>query len=387
MKILFFTDTFYDANGVSRFLQDMAGMACESDFEITILTSSRKTFGNQNLPNVINISPFFYMKMPFYSDLDLTFPLPKKLFNIFHKIDPDIVHVSTPGYVGLIGRYLAKKHNKILTGTYHTNFPAYIKKNTNSTLAYNLTLKFMKYFYKPFSLVFSRSDEYMYYLKKYLKLSEDKIQILPYGIDIQTFTPNTKYEKILNQLPSVSSKDINVLYVGRFTKEKNFPFLIRVWKKFYFLMKKQNKKATLICVGEGRYMKQKKQLKAYNVFLINKKPKEELPFFYSFADFFLFPSTTDTLGQVVMESLACKTAVIVSDKGGPKNIVKNGDKPCGIIKKIDENLWIDAMVDLALNDKKRENYAKNGFEMMQKHSIINSFEIFIKSHEDFGFKD
>lgn len=382
MKILLFTDTFYDANGVSRFLQDMAFIAHKRDYKFTIITSSYKNFGNKHLPNVINVTPSLCMKMPFYRDLDLTFPNPKKISKIFHRINPDIVHVSTPAYIGYMGRYLARKYDKILTGIYHTNFPAYLKKNTNSTFVYNATLKLMKHFYNPFSLVFSRSHEYIYHLKNQLGLNPQKLKVLPFGIDLQSFAPSLEHEDILRRYPNIGKADIKALYVGRFTKEKNFPFLIKVWKKFYSFMENKNKKAILICLGEGRYMKQKESLKSQGIYLINKQPKEKLAPFYTLADFFLFPSTTDTLGQVVMESLACKTTVILSHIGGPKNILKNSKKTCGVIKSINEDLWVEAMIDLSYNDKKREDYAKNGYEMMQNHSINTSFDMFINFHEN-----
>lgn len=381
MKIALFTDTFYDANGVSRFLQDIAFLSYKNGIDLTVITSTCKNFGDQNLSNVINIPPLFIVKMPFYNDLDLTFVMPSKLSNIFKKIDPDIVHVSTPGYIGLIGRNLAKKYKKPLVGTYHTNFPAYLQKNTDSKLAYDITLKFMKMFYKPFSLIFSRSKEYKFHLQNQVLYPLAELKILPFGIDLETFFPNYDFDPIYKQIPILKDIDIKILYVGRLTKEKNFHFLINIWKKFYQKMREEGKNALLICIGEGSFKKDSKKLEKYNMLFLGKKSKNELAPYYTLADFFVFPSTTDTLGQVVLESLACKTTLIVSDKGGPKNIIKNNNNPCGLIKKIDENLWIEAMIDLSNNVQKREMYALNGYKKMQNHSIENSFNEFIKAHK------
>lgn len=382
MKILLFTDTFYDANGVSRFLQDVAHLAYLHKVKLTIVTSSVKKFGDLELPNVINVKPLLRFRMPFYKDLDVTLPSFWKLSRIFLETNPDIVHISTPGFIGLMGRRLAKKYHKPLVATYHTNFPAYIKKNTNSNLAYHFTLWLMKSFYKPFSLVFSRSDEYKSYLKTRLKLQNSRLKVIPFGIDLSAFYPSLCFDHIFHEVKGFQTAHIKAIYVGRMTEEKNFPFLINVWKKFHQKMEEQGKKSLLICIGEGKYKKEKKALLSHNIHLLDKKLKHKLAPYYSCADFFLFPSTTDTLGQVVMESLACGTTVIVSDKGGPKNIVKNGQNPCGLIKSIDESLWVEAMMDLSIHKEKREMLSKNGYKKMQNHSIKDSFNFFIKAHEE-----
>lgn len=381
MKILLFTDTFYDANGVSRFLQDIAIRAYERGDDFTFVTSTAKQFGNKNLPNVINVKPIFRMRMPFYRDLDLAVPPIKKLSQIFHEKNPDIVHVSTPGFVGLVGRYLAKKYKKPIAGVYHTNFPAYMKKNIPFSFAYNTTLQFMRYFYKPFDLVFSRSTEYMEHLEKELHLNPTKFERLSAGIDIKTFNPHNKDKKTLNQILGVGSADIKVLYVGRLTKEKNFPFLITVWKEFHQKMQEKGEKVVLICVGEGKYFDQKELLKLHDIFFVGRKTKEELPYMYIAADFFVFPSTTDTLGQVVMEALACKTAVIVSDKGGPMGIIQRAKQTCGFALPVQVNKWVEAMCELSFDEKKREQMAQSGYEMMQTRSIEKSFESYLKAHK------
>lgn len=381
MKILLFTDTFYDANGVSRFLQDIAKMAYEKEVNFTFVTSTAKNFGDVNLPNVINIKPIFRMKMPFYSDLDLALPSIKKLSQVFHEKNPDIVHISTPGFVGLVGRYLAKKYHKPMAGVYHTNFPAYMKKNIPLSLVYWGTLKYMEYFYMPFDLVFSRSAQYMSHLEEELHLSPSKFERLSAGIDIKTFNPHNKNSKALNGILGVSEADIKVLYVGRLTKEKNFPFLIDVWKDFYKKMDRLGEKVALICAGEGKYMEQKEVLKLHNIFFVGRKTKEELSYMYKGADFFVFPSTTDTLGQVVMEALACKTPVIVSDEGGPMGIVQGAKDECGLVVPIEKEAWVEAMREVSSNSLRREKMGQNGYEMMQTRSIKKSFEDYLKAHE------
>lgn len=325
---------------------------------------------------------FLKPKCPFILTLTLPYQVPKNLSQIFHEINPDVVHISTPGFVGLLGRHLAIKHNKPLAGVYHTNFPAYMKDNIPSFIpAYKSALFFMRFFYRPFSLIFSRSNEYLKHLSEDVHVKDENLTHLISGIDIDIFHPEAKDEKVFDHLPEASYADIKVLYVGRLTKEKNFPFLIKAWKKFHKKMNEKGKNAILICAGEGNALKHKETLKHHHIFLLGRKSKQELAPIYTACDFFVFPSTTDTLGQVVMEALACATPVIVSDEGGPRGIVESSNTPCGLVvspKNVEH--WVRAMEMLFEDKKEREKMGKAGFLMMQERSIQKSFEAYIERH-------
>ena len=112
-----------------------------------------------------------------------------------------------------------------------------------------------------------------------------------------------------------------LLYVGRISKEKNVPFLLQVWER----LKKRcpNLDARLILVGEGSMITQMQERMApLGVhFLGGIRDAALLSQLYASSDLFLFPSLTDTLGQVVMEAQASRVACIVSDQGGPQSIV------------------------------------------------------------------
>jgi len=114
--------------------------------------------------------------------------------------------------------------------------------------------------------------------------------------------------------------------------------LEKLWKEFC----KENKNAKLIFVGGGWYLETlKENMKEHsNVHFVGVKVGKELAEFYANADFFLFPSATDTFGNVIVESIASGTPVLVTDKGGPQDIVNNASKKCGwILQYEDLNAW------------------------------------------------
>ena len=128
MRVCLFTDTIGDLNGVSRFIQDMARQSLQCGDELHVLTATRKR--QPELPNIHNFQPSFYMPMPFYPELDLAFPPARAMKERIKALAPDVIHLSTPGPIGMLGYKIAKTLDLPILGTYHTDFPAYVRDNT-----------------------------------------------------------------------------------------------------------------------------------------------------------------------------------------------------------------------------------------------------------------
>ena len=116
---------------------------------------------------------------------------------------------------------------------------------------------------------------------------------------------------------------------------------------------------------------------------------ETLAGLYADADFFLFPSTTDTFGNVVVEAMSTGTPAIVSNYGGPRNIVE--DNKCGRILPIEESKWLDTLEEcrnIKLNQSEiYEQMRKDSHERSQRYTLANStkaqFEFFRQLKRDY----
>lgn len=372
-KIVLFTDTFCDANGVSRFLQDMSKEALKDNIEFYVITSTSKNYCDK-LTNANVFKPIFKMKIPFYKDLDFVIPPYFKMKKLLLELKPDVVHVSTPGFVGICGVLLAKRNNIPLVGTYHTDFPMYIYKNTKSNLLKVITRNYLKYFYKGFHSIVTRSNEYIDVIENDIGFSKDKIHFLQPGTNIDTFSPRYKNQDIWNKL-NISNESLKFLYVGRATKEKNLDVLFEIWKKFYH--KSEKKVSHLIIVGSGDLLKYKDELSKYNIIFLGHKQKEELSTIYASSSFFIFPSTTDTLGQVILESMASGTPSVVTTIGGPQGIVNGSEKKVGIVLDIDKTeSWIETLTDIENEKIDVEVLSENCYQYSQNFSISNTFKSF-----------
>jgi len=384
IKICLFTDTICDANGVSRFLQDMAKESVKSDVTLNILSSTAKSYC-EKFENVFIFKPLLKIKMPFYKELDLVFPPFLQMFQKVKELQPDVIHISTPGFVGFVGLLIALKNKIPIVGTYHTDFPMYIYSNTKSKLAKHITKFYMKLFYKKFHYLITRSKEYIDVIHTDILFDKEKIFFLQPGTNIKTFSPKY-YEKEIWKKYNLKSSSQKFLYVGRATKEKNLDKLFEIWKEFY--IKSTKKESYLLIVGRGDLEKYKEELSYYNIFFLGHKEKEELSSFYASATIFVFPSTTDTLGQVILESMSSATPVIVTNKGGPCGLVESSKKQVGFVLDLEKKQkWIKLFKKIENKKIDIDLISKNSYLYSKDFSISKTFDSFIDIHlESLGIK-
>lgn len=365
-SILLITDTLCDANGVSRFIQDVSLVAKKKNYKFYAITATKKDYC-QKSENIIRLKPFLSFKMPFYPELDLAIPPILKLYKLIKEINPDIIHISTPGIVGFVGRAIALKLKKPIYGTYHTDFPSYVYSNTKKNFTKKFTMSFEKFFYKKFQGLFIRSDEYREILKNRFHFEDSSIFTIPAGIDISRFDPNKRDINIWENY-ELPKDTVKALYVGRTTKEKNLEFLFEVWKEFI----KTNPKSHLILIGSGSFYNKKDDYLKDNIIFLGHRGGEELIKLYASSDFFVFPSNTDTLGQVVIEAMASNLAVLVSNQGGPKTLIEDG-KEGYILEKNNHQIWLEGLEKIVKNRDELKNNALNSSKDL---TIEKSFEYF-----------
>lgn len=380
MRVSLFTDTLGDVNGVCRFIQNVAERARASGRDLEVITSTRLEV--PDAPNIYNFKPVFAGSMPKYENLEAVLPPITRILRHIDEHQPDVLHISTPGPVGFIG-YLAARMLKIpVLGVYHTDFPAYIDHLFEDHALTYITRRYMKFFYGPFWKIFTRSEDYIDSLDT-LGLQRDRCCRLLPGCDTDLFNVKHKDPAIWDAL-GLSRDTVKVLYVGRVSVEKNLPFLAGVWKNVHETLKRTPgaPEAELVIVGGGPYEKKMaEELAGRNVRFLGFKRGQELSTIYASSDMFLFPSVTDTLGQVVMESQSSGIPVIVTDQGGPKEVV---DAPnTGYVLPADRpDLWTEHTVALITDEGRRKQMGAAGHEAMRPYSLEHSFEHFWQVHTE-----
>lgn len=383
LKVLQFTDTLGDVNGVSRFIQNVAKLAHESGRDLTVVTSTR--FDVPDYPNIKNFEPVMAMPMPKYEQLDAVVPPFVKMLRWAEQQRPDVIHVSTPGGVGVIGFIAAKMLRVPLVGTYHTDFPSYVDKLFDDHGFTKATELYMKFFYKTFACVFSRSEQFNEEMLR-VGINAEKLVTLASGIDTGDFGYRYADRSIWKRLGidpegEHQQRRLKVLYVGRVSVEKNLPIVTRMWKQVREICGQRGIHAELVVIGDGPYRKQMEQsLSKHGAHFLGFRKGGELAALYASSDLFVFPSMTDTLGQAVMEAQASGLPALVSDQGGPKSIVREGLSGF-VLPGAEVDRWVESMVDLLADDAKRARFSAGAIEAMKGRDIRDSFEHYWSVHE------
>ncbi len=312
-KRAWLTDTLEDVNGVARTIKTMTRALRRQNYDVEIITC-RSPFDNDGLP-IINFEPVGEFELPEYELQKLSFPPVLHMLDHIQRAGYSELIISTPGPVGLVGLAAAKLFGIRMCAIYHTDFPQYVRILMDDESIESLAWQYMHWFYSNADLLYCNSRFYAE-LWQSRGISAERLFILPRGLDRELFNS-------CRRDPSFwTSRGLNhpvVLYVGRISKEKDLDLLPAVARQ----LKKMGRSCSFALVGDGPYRSELQALMPEAVFT-GVLTGSELGAAYASADVFLFPSTTDTYGNVVAEAAAAGLPVVVSDCGGPCELVRSG---------------------------------------------------------------
>ncbi len=333
-KIALFTDTLHEINGVAITIKRLIETARKQGIEFVVITSTHEETGYKD--GVMNFKSIGDFALPEYPDLTLHFPPVLDIIDYFEKEEFTRMHASTPGTLGLLALFIAKLMDIPISGTYHTDIPQYVKSLTNDTFLENVAWNYMIWFYNLMEEVMVPSSSTRQQLIQ-KGLIADKAKPLPRWVDTDVFSPAKKDPYLWRRYGLGDA--VKFLYVGRVSKEKNLEVLAGAFKEVV----DSGSICYLIIAGDGPYRNELEELlEGYPVLFTGFLSGDELHTTYASADVFLFPSTTDTFGNVVLEAQASGLPVIVSDEGGPKELIING-KTGLVVEAHSSKSLIDAM--------------------------------------------
>jgi glycosyltransferase involved in cell wall biosynthesis len=258
--------------------------------------------------SVIEPSIFSFFTLPVYKDIPISYRHKKKLYALIDEINPDFIHISTEGIIGITTRKYCIEHKLNFTTAYHTKFPEYVKENLGIPIAIgNL---YMRWFHRKSSKVLVTTDAIKKELRKKGIL---KTFIWSRGVDTELFSP----------LKASKGFDFPyILYVGRVAAEKNLTAFLDLD------LSSIDPKLKKVVVGNGvEFIEMSEKYK--DVIFTGPKVEEELAQYYANAAAFCFPSKTDTFGLVLIEALSSGVPIaafpvpqikdIINDKVGCLN--------------------------------------------------------------------
>ena len=283
MKVLIATDAWMpQVNGVVRTLQFLAKAASDLGATIDFLTPE----GFPTLP------------LPTYPGLRLALPKPTEIARRIERSRPDIIHVATEGPIGVMTRRYCKSVRRPFTTSYTTRFPEYI--SARALIPERWTYAALRRFHAPargtMVVTPTMRDEL-------IRRGFSRVKVWSRGVDHDVFKPGAR--DALN-LPRPI-----FLCVGRVAVEKNLEALLKL-----------DLPGSTVIVGDGpvRRSLARKYPRAH---FIGARFGEALSRIYASADVFVFPSLTDTFGNVLTEALASGLPVAAFPVTGPLDVIGN----------------------------------------------------------------
>jgi glycosyltransferase involved in cell wall biosynthesis len=366
-KRAWFTDTLEDVNGVATTIRKMTAAAKAAGAQLTVVTS-RGRLQIKDIP-IKNFKPIGEFELPEYELQKLSFPPILQMLDYIQREGFTEIIISTPGPIGITALLAAKMLNLRTSGIYHTDFPQYIRILTDDSFLESVAWRYMHWFYGQLDTVFVNSEEYR---RSWIArgFAPEKLKILPRGLDTKLFSPERRDPAFWKKFGE-SNGAVRLLYVGRISKEKDLDVLAQAYRQ----LREEGLPIQLYLVGDGPYVQALNSTLLPDAVFTGYLRGKELATAYASADLFVFPSTTDTFGNVVIEAQACGVPVIVSDTGGPKELVEPNVN--GVVTKSHnvEDL-ARAIRELVTNQKKRDQMSRQARRAVVDRSWPAAFRKF-----------
>lgn len=370
-KVAMFTDTYDEVNGVAVIVKQMAQEAKNAGAEMVVVKSGpEQDHQDGNIHHFYSVAD---ISMPEYPETKLHFP---SLIDILDWCDQQnftSIHAATPGTMGLLALLVSRILHVPFVGTYHTEITDYVRYLTGSNALAKYASKYAKWFYTRCDVIFAPSEASRMSLVKH-GINPDLIHFIPWGVDMSLFSPESRDDSIWEQYKV--NRRIKLLYAGRVSKEKNLDILGKAFMK----LAEERQDCQLVIAGDGPYRPElQEMLKEYPVTFLGYIDHRDLSKYYASSDAFVFPSTTDTFGNVIIEALASGLPVIVSDMGGPKENMDH--ETTGLItKSLDIDDLFAAMKRMVEDDSLRQSMAAAARPAVEGKSRRDSFVKYWELH-------
>lgn len=364
VKRAWFTDTLEDVNGVARTIRTMCRSARAAGADLTVVTC--RSDSQVNDIQIKNFEPVGEFELPEYKLQKLAFPPVLEMIDYIDREGFSELVISTPGPVGLTAVAAARLLGIPSVGIYHTDFPQYARILTDDEMMETMMWSFMHWFYSQVDLVYVNSE---FYRQCWIErgFAPSRLAILPRGLDTVLFNPS---RRDANFWKKKGARGPVLLYVGRVSREKELPFLAEV----FLCLRRQGVSCELAVVGDGPYLEEMRATVPEAIFT-GVLSGDELGRAYASADLFVFPSTTDTFGNVVIEAQASGLPVLVSDVGGPRELVVKPEQG-RVLPARQLEPWVEAIREMLRCPIDRNRILEHVAELQEARSWDRAFRIF-----------
>jgi glycosyltransferase involved in cell wall biosynthesis len=304
------------------------------------------------------------ISIPFNSTYKLAIPM-FSWFSMRKKLKafkPDVIHIASPSPLGDFAFQFKRRRNIPVITIYHTHFLSYIDyylrtipfliNPAKSTVAFGQRL-----FYDQSDLMYIPTQQMVDDLKGF-GFDTGKMKIWQRGINHSLFNP---VKKDLSVIKSITGNDKpNIIFASRLVWEKNLGTLIKIYRE----SKKNGDKYNFIIAGDGG-AKEVLEEKMPDAYILGKIDHEKLAILYASSDIFLFPSISETYGNVVVEAMASGCPCVIAKGGGSQSLVSHGETGF-LCEPNDPKSYLDRIEEIMESSDLRQRFITNGLAYTKK---------------------
>lgn len=256
------------------------------------------------------------VELPHYPGLKLGVPSLSAVAEALTERHYDLLHVCAPGPAGIAAAVMARVVGLPLVGSYHTELQAYARTRTGDPTLEAAVGAIVARFYAGCAVVLSPSQAADSSLAR-LGIPAERVIRWQRGVDTERFNPARRHAKS-------SPGRFNILYVGRLSREKGLDLLADA----YLEARERDHRLHLVLVGRGPEEDLLRARLEGKATFPGWLEGDDLANAYAGADLFVFPSSTDTFGQVILEAQASGLPVLAVRAGGPAELIEDGRTGC-----------------------------------------------------------
>ena len=315
LRIAVVTETWPpEVNGVAMTLAKLVQGLSHRNHDVQLIrprqTKTESPLNDSSLEEVLMRG----MPIPRYPELKLGLPSKKTLVKTWTLRRPDVVHIATEGPLGWSALQAAKVLKLPVTSDFRTNFQSYSKHYGVGWLRKPI-VAYLRKFHNATACTMVPTRELM------RTLSENgfvNLKVVSRGVDTKLFNIS-KRDKSLRSSWGATEKTKVLISVGRMAPEKNLEQVL----KTYEALKHTDQEFKLVMVGDGP-LKDQFQQRYPDIIFPGMLSQPNLAVYYASSDLFVFPSQTETFGNVTLEALASGIPVLAFDCAAARDWVQTG---------------------------------------------------------------
>lgn len=315
LRIAVVTETWPpEVNGVALTLSRLVQGLCQRNHEIQLIRPRQGKHEQASAAGELQELLLRGLPIPHYPQLKMGLPSKRALVRAWTLKRPDLVHIATEGPLGWSAMQAARRLRLPVTSDFRTNFHSYSKHYGMAWLSKPI-MAYLRKFHNHTACTMVPT----HLLKSELQQQGfANLQVVARGVDTALFNPAKRSSRLRTQWQAQPDTRV-LLSAGRLAAEKNLDLVIRT----YQALRKTTDKVRLVVAGDGPYLNEFKSRCPDAVFL-GMCTHDTLAEVYASADVFLFPSLTETFGNVTLEALACGTPVLAFDCAAASEWVQTG---------------------------------------------------------------